>query len=371
MKIVFPDYYGGSIYNISQTVKASLDLKPSRRGVRHANFSGKPISLVVLDGLGYELAIATGEINDDTPSLTSVFPSITCTALTTLMSGQLPGEHSVLGDTTFLNHLGTIVMNSNYSSIYSTTLDSLTRFVRMRDAYHTNNIILEATLEGKSCAVVCPDQWRNKELATLTSSEAGDHFYYHDFDNAIELYQTATKRDYDFIYFYLPYIDQVAHKLGPRSNETIQTAKKILKLVKAASLGNRNKYMSIITADHGHIQIKESIRLNSNKHALNAMRMPPFGSARSIFLNSVTASKDEIEAQYDGLVAFKANSTNVTKMLGSTACLRKTSFNYIAAADSDRSFYYPTTIGNIDNLMISDHGGLTEQEMVVPCIVIE
>ncbi|MGC8515279.1 MAG: alkaline phosphatase family protein [Thermoplasmata archaeon] len=370
MKVIYPDYSGGSIYNISQTVKNSLGLKATHAGIRFLKAPDKPISLVVLDGLGYELAISAGEIRGDTPYLTSVFPSITCTALTSLLSGQMPGEHGVLGDTTFLYRMGTIINNSTYSSIYSQNPGELSRYMPMRDAYGANNIINEATLAGKRCAVVCPEQWQNKELANLTASESGEHFYYNSMDNAFEQYRKAIGKDFDFIYFYLPYIDQASHKFGPHSAHTVDTAKKILKAVKSLSLECKNRYTSMITADHGHIKVRKTTRLDQGRHALSNLKVPPFGSARSFFLNIEDASKNDLERNHEGLLAYKATSKSVTKLLGSDTCLKKTLFNYIIASDSDVSFYYPPAVGSNDSAMIGDHGGLTEAEMLVPLIVI-
>lgn len=370
MRVTYPDYNGGSIYNISQTVKNSLEIKAAKPGVRFLKTSDKPISLIVLDGLGYELAISAGEIQDDTPYLTSVFPSITCTALTSLLSGQMPGEHGVLGDTTFLYRMGTIVNNSNYASIYSQNPGELSRYLPMRDAYGANNIISEATLAGKRCAIVCPEQWQNKELANLTASESGEHFYYSNLDTAFEQYRKVTGKDFDFIYFYLPYIDQASHKHGPQSAFTIDIAKKVLKGVKSISLGCKNKYTSIITADHGHVKIRKTTRLDQGKHKLDNLKVPPFGSARSFFLNIESTGKKELERNHEGLMAIRATSKSVTKLLGSDSCLKKTIFNYIIASDSDVSFYYPPAVGSNDSAMIGDHGGLTEQEMLVPLIII-
>lgn len=370
MKITYPDYNGGSIFNISQTVKNSLGLKAKNAGISFVKTPDKPIALIVLDGLGYELAISAGEIRGDTPYLTSVFPSITCTALTSLLSGQMPGEHGVLGDTTFLYRLGTIINNSNYSSIYSLKAGELSGYMPMREAYGADNIIDEATLAGKRCAIVCPEQWQNKDLANLTSSNSGTHFYYNNMDNAFEQYRKATRKEFDFIYFYLPYIDQASHKFGPQSVHTIETAKKVLATVKSLSLECKNKYISIITADHGHIKIRKTTRLDEGKHALGNLKVPPFGSARSFFVNIEGTSKNELERDHEGLLAFRATRKNVIKLLGSDTCLKKTLFNYIVASDSDVSFYYPPAVGSNGSALIGDHGGLTEAEMLVPLIVV-
>jgi len=370
MELTFPNYSGGGIFNLSQTIKESLDLNRRYKESSLVKFSGKPISLVVIDGLGYDLALSAGA-GKDTEMITSVFPSVTCTALTTLMSGEPPGEHAMLGDTTFVRKLGAIISNGGYKTIYCDTKDSLTRYMPIKQAYDAKNIIAEATSNGKKCAVVCPYQWENAALAGLTASTAGDHFFYHDIKEAFSLYNESMKRNYDFIYFYIPYVDAASHKYGPESDQTVRTATDVLDHVTRLSNDYRKKINTIVTADHGHIKVDKWINLAPFAGRLLGNRtIPPFGSSRSLFINRAKIDDHEAKALPEGSAIFKATDGNLRRLLGSTKCMNKTMFTDIVAAASTSSFYiYPSIENGAENI-VGDHGGLTSDEMTVPCIVI-
>ncbi len=370
MEIILPDYSGGSIFNISQTIKTSLGLKHRHRESSVMSFAGKPISLVVLDGLGLDLALASG-VSRDTEGITSVFPSITATALTTLMSGELPGEHSVLGDSTFVRRLGSIINNGSYRSIYCDEKDSLSRYLPINEVYNSPNIIAEATSNGMKCAVISPYQWENAAFARLSSSPAGEHFYYSDFEGAISLYNNIMKRNYDYIYFYIPYIDISSHKLGPGSTETLQVARQIINSVTRVSMDHTDKYTTIITADHGHIRIDKWVNLELDNMNLGKDSIPLFGSPRSLFMNYSDEQAETLRATLSESSIFKATDQNLRKLLGSSKCMKKTMFTHLAGAISHSSYYYPISIANGSSKIIGDHGGLTREEMIVPCITIE
>lgn len=369
METILPDYSGGSIFNLSQTIKNSLGLKHRYRESNVAILNGKPISLVLLDGLGLDLALAAGA-SKDTEGITSVFPSVTATALTTLMSGELPGEHSVLGDSTFVRRLGSIIDNAGYRSIFSEEENSISRYAPINEVYGVNNIITEATGNGMKCAIISPSEWKNAAFANLASSPAGDHFYYSDLGGAISLYDNVMKRSYDYIYFYIPYIDISSHNVGPDSLETLQLARQIIQSVTRVSMDHADKYNIIITADHGHIHIDRWINIDKGNLNLRKNSIPIFGTARSLFMNY---SDEQVEIQRATLSEssiFKATDQNLRKLLGSSKCMKKTMFTHIAAATSRSSYYSPISIANGDGTIIGDHGGLTREEMTVPCITI-
>ena len=171
--LVLPNYENGSLYNLAQSVMTSLELRPHNNCLKVLPVDGKKMSVVLIDGFGYLAGVKAGIIEDGEPYLTSVFPSITTTALVTLMSGQLPGDHCVLGGTTFVKKFGTIIDNFQFSPVYSKGKDSLKEFGSMKDTYKVENTVEKAVMIGKKIAIISPEFIRKSELTTITNSTKG------------------------------------------------------------------------------------------------------------------------------------------------------------------------------------------------------
>ena len=370
-KITLPDYDGGSLYNLAQTIMRGLDLRTTRPGIHDAKLNGKRISLVVIDGLGYNLGIKSGFIKPDDTFLTSVFPSITTTALATLMSGQLPGEHGILGGTTFLKRFGTIVNNFQYAPAYSNEKDILKHLYSMREAFGTEDIVSMAEKEGKRCAIISPQHTSNNELSTITGSTKGDHFYFYTIWDALDIYRNVLGQNYDYVYLYIPYVDKVSHIYGPNSDVTLTAARQILSAVNEIALTEKSKYVTVITADHGHVEAGRHIKLGDNAEFVSSITMPPFGSTRSVFMSGSGRLVDVMTSSFQDLRVFDNSRQNMKALLGSSECLHKTSFDYIAVPSGPDSYFYPKTL---DEGTVSDfkgrHGGLSTDEMLVPLIIV-
>lgn len=370
-EIVIPNYGGKSLYNLAQTIMKNLGLRTSHPGVTNTEINGKRISLVVMDGLGYNTGIKSGIIESEDPFLTSVFPSITTTVLTTLMSGQLPGEHGVLGGTTFLKQFGTIVNNFQYTPAYSNERDSLKGVSSMRQAFGVDDIITQAEREGKKCAVISPKYTSNSELSTITRSSGGTHFYFYAIWDALDIYRRVLAQDFDYVYLYIPYVDKMSHVYGPGSEVTLATARHIFSAVKEIASAEKSRFATIITADHGHVEAGRHVRLGDSAEFARAINMPPFGSTRSLFMSGADNLVNLVSSSFPNLKIFNSNGQNMRELLGSSECLNKTSFDYIAVPLDSCSYFYPKTLdegGTTD--FKGRHGGLSADEMMVPFVIV-
>ncbi|WP_018413209.1 alkaline phosphatase family protein [Methyloversatilis thermotolerans] len=102
---MWPDFAGGSIFNLMQGVIAARGgrpLGPLPDGVDIRRWADAPtLVLLVLDGVGMaqlDLLPHTAFLRRHcTRTLTSVFPSTTATAITTFMTGCTPARHGVTG----------------------------------------------------------------------------------------------------------------------------------------------------------------------------------------------------------------------------------------------------------------------------------
>lgn len=104
-KVVFPDYRN-SIVNLSNSIMDSFGVDPLHTVLKQlpkSTISAKNVVLLVLDGLGMELlnSLEPGIVpflkESVVGNLSSVYPSTTTAALTSLLTGMTPIEHGALG----------------------------------------------------------------------------------------------------------------------------------------------------------------------------------------------------------------------------------------------------------------------------------
>jgi len=96
---VLPDYRGGCIANVYDALRRVDDLPP---WVPAAVAGARQVVLLVLDGLGWEQLCARPTLAPALSSMeggaiTSVVPTTTATALTSITTGCPPAEHEVVG----------------------------------------------------------------------------------------------------------------------------------------------------------------------------------------------------------------------------------------------------------------------------------
>ncbi|MBO3804082.1 MAG: alkaline phosphatase family protein, partial [Candidatus Brockarchaeota archaeon] len=124
-RFVKPNYGGLSVANLAPTVARLLDAEFNgtelkRDRLAEAEGEVRHVILFIVDALGYNLLARTKEIGTLLDSafperrarrsfLTSVFPSTTSAALTSISTGLTPAEHGMLGYNLFLKELGSVV----------------------------------------------------------------------------------------------------------------------------------------------------------------------------------------------------------------------------------------------------------------------
>ncbi|SIM77310.1 alkaline phosphatase family protein [Cuniculiplasma divulgatum] len=369
--LVLPNYENGSLYNLAQSVMTSLELRPHNNCLKVLPVDGKKMSVVLIDGFGYLAGVKAGIIEDGEPYLTSVFPSITTTALVTLMSGQLPGDHCVLGGTTFVKKFGTIIDNFQFSPVYSKGKDSLKEFGSMKDTYKVENTVEKAVMIGKKIAIISPEFIRKSELTTITNSTKGDHFHYYHLWDALYFYRKALENGYDFVYLYIPFADKLSHIYGPYSEQNLSALREIVNSVKKEMDPYKNEYRFIITADHGHVEAKRAIQMTDYPAVPANFSMAPFGSTRSIFFSGSSNLLESLNNYLPGLKIYDNNKNNLKMLLGSSECSRFSSFDYIGIPINGDSFFYPGSLDEGNTTYFKGrHGGLCRDEMLIPLIII-
>jgi Type I phosphodiesterase / nucleotide pyrophosphatase len=254
---VMPDYRGACISNVMAGLSGRHESKPDwlPAAVRRA----ESLVLLVLDGLGWEQLRArdalaptlTGAEGIERP-ITSVAPTTTATALTSLTTGCVPSEHGVLGyrmatDGEILNVLRWTVGRGEGRDAR-----------RLLPARHLQP---RPPFPGwvRPVPVVSKDEFGGTGFTAVHLGDAPLHGYKVPSSLPVEVSRLVRNGE-PFVYAYYDGIDKVAHSsgLGERYDAELRANDRLVAdLVERLPQGT----VVVVTADHGQIDIGLQVEL--------------------------------------------------------------------------------------------------------------
>ena len=215
------------------------------------------INLILADGLGYEnLLKSNSNLNKNvSSSINTTFPSSTNVALATLAFAKLPIEHGILGYYLFDQSTEAVFNALNFNNGSEVFLKN--------DKFQENVSIWNMFKENKiSSNNFQPSSLVNSELSKLLYRKENT-IGYNDSDNLVELFNDSLVLENRFNFIYYPNIDLAAHIFGVASKEWTSELNKFENLVEQLSNISNKKCFTIITADHGVVNIP-----TENRHRL-------------------------------------------------------------------------------------------------------
>jgi len=243
-KPVLPDYAGGCISNI---VPALLDgAHEPGPWMPAAALEANQVVLLVLDGLGWEqlqdrLALAPTLAALTGGPITSISPSTTATALTSIATGLTPGEHGVVGYRVAVDHEVLNVLRWTTPSG-----DARKRIDPRRFQPHA------AFLNQRPCIVT------KAEFATTGFSGAHladvRHRGYRVSSTMLVELRDALAAGEPFIYAYYDGIDKVSHEYGLADHYDAELGYVDRLVADVLGLLPRDAAL-VITADHGQVDV--------------------------------------------------------------------------------------------------------------------
>jgi len=378
--MIYPDYQH-CIVNLTSSILKAFNINSPYSQLEELGDlkKYKNIILLLVDGLGYEYLQKNGkdsELNKHCLNkITSVFPSTTASATTTLETGVAPQQHAITGWFMFLKEIGVLAKILPFKSRYggvNFTNDNIHR----KDIFTEKRIVNKIKSPGY---IIYPnhiiDGKVNKESKNLLSYKNLNGLFL----QIKKTIKSSNKRKY--IYAYWDKFDALCHENSCASNKVNnhfwQLNKKILSLSK--SLKGTNTTL-IITADHGLIDtVEESkiILLKNHPRLIETLTMPLSGEPRVAYCY-VHPQKTQQFEEY-----IKNNLDYCCEMYKSIDLLNKGVFGLFETNKKliDRIGDYVLVMK--ENYIIKDfllaekkechvgnHGGTSKEEMYVPLVVI-
>ncbi len=385
--MIKPAYFNVSIVNLMASILAGLsnhaNHHPPLSTLDKTHFMrARNVVLVVIDGLGYNYLSGVtrrGCLHDYLQgSLTSVFPSTTATAITTFMTGLAPQQHGLIGWFTYFRELASI-MTVLPAKPRLGCIDAGKSHIDVASLYGHTPL---PDLLDVNCHIVTPRNIAYSEYSLAHRGKATTHPY----ANLNECFATTRDiikngREKKYIYTYWPQFDGMAHEKGVGSKEVADHFQEIDKAFgQFIDEIKGTNTLVIATADHGIIDSgpKQCIEVEHHPDLQDMLAMPLSGERRMAYcyvkagrhpdfvhylhnnLNeqiTVIPSRQLLEQNYYGL---GPAHPRLHQRIGDYALIMNDHFTIMDTMANERHFYH-----------IGTHGGMSEDEMLVPLIIAE
>ena len=316
---VMPHYGGYSIANLAQTIvslfgmekegampQAGLEPALPSRAWEHLAGSVRTVIIVVLDAVGYlgfkrlleqeETGFGwLGEKGTFVP-LTSVFPSTTMAAMSTLWTGRAPADHGFLGRRLFLAEYGFLADMIRLMPAIHGQPGSLIQWGWEPEAFIPVPYLAQL-LSDAGCQTVAhlygPHAGGGLSRLFLRGMERIEGFINYS-DMWINLRDTVIGRTEMplLVSAYWAGTDDVAHKYGPDDERVEAAIRQIAQSFEQDFLGSlpaaaREGTVVIITADHGQVETPpgRAVHLKEHPELKEMLLWPPSAEPRASYLH--------------------------------------------------------------------------------------
>lgn len=391
---MLPSYDGAGIGNIAGTITRAFQCDQSAHPALPAlaptvldpsGIAGaRVIALVVLDGYGSRMSDNGAVLASRVPGglvahsqLTSVFPSTTAAALTSLQTGAAPGDHGVAGYTLHLSEAGRVVNMIQFASIDGRTIPKGT----IDPATFLPVPTLYRCLQGcgiESTVVSHLDYARSP----LTILHSGDTPYagHRTVAEFVSMVLRETRRPgARFVFGYWAGIDMLAHTYGPHSTDVrleISLVEDALVRGLLEPLSNAgDDVVVIVTADHGLVETPEELSetLPSLSKAAGKFTRPPTGERRAVGLSTTGESQRLLlERVIGGRAAVCGTADAIAAglfgpMPTCPALLSRVGDTLVLSRGNHSFPFRP--LREPSAMSLGAHGSLTPDEMLVPLLI--
>jgi Type I phosphodiesterase / nucleotide pyrophosphatase len=403
----FPDYGRYSLAEIVPTILRVYGVDTARAPLpahvyERAAAGCDHVVLLVIDGLGYDQVVADGDARPplfrrlieraQVHALTSVFPSTTAAALTTLHTGLTPLEHGLLEWTLYFEEFDALIETLPFKPLGSRTNDSLLRRGGRPELLYTGPTLYEQLARaGVTSYCFIPQPYAHSAYSCRVYRGACMRPYGGGADLAVGL-RNALRDTSERAFFtvYWPQVDAVGHRFGPSSEEQLVELSILSHLFEAEvlrSLARRGgeRTLLLLVADHGQLPVAPTAITYLNDYpAVNrgfargrrGGRILPGGSPRDVFLHLAPERQARVVEVLRERLAGQAEIVDLDEVLARGLfgrgephpSLRGRVGNTVVLPYAHHHVWYRHRPGRLFELR-GHHGGLTEREMLVPLVV--
>ncbi|MBT4096204.1 MAG: hypothetical protein HOM68_10730 [Gemmatimonadetes bacterium] len=390
---VLPDYDGGSIVNVTASILQSFGCKPPSPPLRSdlldpnllSDAAGGVVCLVV-DALGLaqlQAGLAAGRAphvqqlvdNGGAPrALTSIFPSTTTAALTSLATAHPPSGHGILGHVLWLDEVQSTCNVLHFAPVGRPTEPIDDEILRCQPTIHETLMRV-----GVPSFAVTAAAYEGTAFTGLL--QRGSRFLGYQTQSQIpalleQALSAAANEGRCFVGMYWPHIDTIAHLNGPDLPTAHSEASALelefvdLMIGHVARICRQHRCALVITADHGQTRLDPQQGCVLPANLLSKLHHRPTGGRRAAYL-----ACDDVQRLHDAGISQAADLLPMDAVVEAgwfggplSSSFRQRIGNWLALAHDGVQFLIDD--GDGVHPMLGGHAGLTPAEMQVPLLVV-
>ncbi len=379
-RLVRPGEGSASLVDVARAVGHlnGAEVRPSAHSPSLVDLIGEPDHLifVLADGLGLstleQLPADSFLRSHLATEITTVFPSTTASALTTLATGEWPERHAVTGWWTHLPEIdgpATVLQFTRRSDgAPLERLGVLPERVFLAPAM--------AAGQGRDALALVPEQIAGSVYSTYMFGRDGARGYGHP-EEVVETVVSRVRRSEGrtSTYLYFPHVDSAAHQYGA-SHDAVRQALRLLDGVLGSLSGElHGSARIVVTADHGLLDTRpDAVHPIADADPLvQALRTSPSGDSRVLYMHPRDGMEERVRDIFrerfgDRFFLIDTDEAAELELLGpgpmSTETRRRIGSLIAVSRGVDVIQYQPYA-----DPMVGHHSGLTPDEMMIPLIV--
>jgi hypothetical protein len=354
------------------------------------------VVLLLCDGLGYNEwkrqddkgFIGALSRKGSVRPITTVFPSTTAAALSTVSTGLTPQEHGLPEWYVYMQELGEIIVTLPFTRVGDRGRDTLVGEFNPKSLFDGRTIFHMLKDEGVACTSLTSRALAYTAYSVVSRGGSEVVAYSAASDLTVSLRRLVEKsKGRNFFYAYWSYVDTIEHIYGPNTDESEVEASVISHAFKEGFLSKLDRAAAkrtliLVTADHGQIQVDPTKTRYMNRFGklVNALelspsgeRIPPWGSARDVYLKvddtRLEDTKRYLEKKLEGMASVLRTDDAIKQGLFGinrpSRKFRRRIGNLMILPHGTKTVWFRYKKGDPLNLH-GHHGGLTKDEMTIP-----
>ena len=396
--LLYPRYEGHSLANIPSTICQLLDIPEfgevalSQHLMDGLGGPYKKVILLVVDALGYYLLkqfVEGGKadfLKQQLPQslfvpLTSICPSTTASALTTLWTGRTPAVHGIIGYEMWAKEFGMVINNILHSAMsYSGDTGGLVRAGFNPDEFlGCDTLGPHLSINGVNSYAYMHYSIGSSGLSSMHLKGTNLHGYVSESDMWVSMRNRLNSHPEEkmYIYAYWSTIDTLTHRFSLADERLAHQFSDFVGMMQTAFVdmlteSARKDTMLLITADHGSVYTPRYDTYNLKDHPVltDMLRMQPTCENRLAFLYIKPGMEQKIKdyfsktwpGKFSIIQYHEAMESNLFGPGPNNSTLADRVGDLIAIAHEDAYLWW----ANKTNIMLGRHGGLNPEEMLIP-----
>ena len=402
-EFIHPDYAGGSILNLPSTICRALGGEPLAAIPLRSELTTstaadiRRVILVLVDALSLHrlqrwMSDGTAPVwsrlaeQGKLAALTSITPSTTTAALTSLWTGRSPAEHAIVGYELWLKEYGVVSNMILHSPIsFGNDAGSLTKAGFVPEQFlNLPTLGTHLASYGVRSYALQHRSIMHSGLSQMFFKDVNVHGFFTPGELWVNLRHLVESNPNMRQYFwvYTGQVDHFSHQYHPDDERTAAEFEEFSRefeqhFLTRLSPALRKGTLVLLTADHGMIATEKSARYDLRNHPelTRLLHILPTGENRLMYLfirpGQTETVRSYIDQTWPGQFTFIDPSEAVARGLFGPGKphprLADRLGDLIVAARNEAYLWW----ADKENPLVGRHGGLSAEEMIVPLLSVE